>query len=634
MQYWGPAGVTPEDKDLVALGTIEGGVSLAELAKTPPLKTSEALGERTLDRLAVVYGERPFSEIEPLEPDLVGELFVLEHLRPRSTLDDRIQRVLEHAWMSAPSATRDFLERCSADFADHDMIEPLLLAEGTHRQVFERQATLVAIASRLEKSDRVAAATRLLLSALDASPKPPFPEQVLRGLPEGWLDDPESIEGKIIRFEPVPGGINWEAVYYHCLYMFDTRTSAARLAMRLAEQLVSLGEKGQALRLAEACRTFAQRHAKEIGVAEAAAWTTFEGIGPAAERGRDEAFACLQDLISFGEQWPDTPAVVDPVAKACVNVVSLVEDLTDDQRTKIWDYLWRLRERPGLSDYPSHHRIAEAASALIRTSRSSGPFEPAELMAAVDALPHADPLFVVLRARNRLSTALLHIANRNFGALDAVIVDVSDVLQDGPVEAQFMLAESIAGISADLAAAGSLRMARAYAARLDSLEPESYRWVAARNLVVAAAIDANLPEALIDCERFGRSVGDATEESETLIFMYPDAVWHLCNLGLAVREEAGVSAAIREAFALLARLGLSRVHRELCLRMLSAVGSSAGGITSETPVGRATLDGIASLPGESVALDVSGYDEPRYVNASRGLELLGLPLLPGRDPAV
>ena len=143
MQYWGPAGVTPEDKDLVALGTIEGGVSLAELAKTPPLKTSEALGERTLDRLAVVYGERPFSEIEPLEPDLVGELFVLEHLRPRSTLDDRIQRVLEHAWMSAPSATRDFLERCSADFADHDMIEPLLLAEGTHRQVFERQATLV-----------------------------------------------------------------------------------------------------------------------------------------------------------------------------------------------------------------------------------------------------------------------------------------------------------------------------------------------------------------------------------------------------------------------------------------------------------------------------------------------------------
>lgn len=64
-------------------------------------------------------GGAPRELIEPLEPDVVGELFVLEQLSPKSSFHRKGPALIKAAWTISPEEVVSFLSRTSTDFPDH-----------------------------------------------------------------------------------------------------------------------------------------------------------------------------------------------------------------------------------------------------------------------------------------------------------------------------------------------------------------------------------------------------------------------------------------------------------------------------------------------------------------------------------
>ncbi len=68
-----------------------------------------------------------------LQPDIIGELFVLEYLNPQNRDfnklgidDERNTFILEYAWKYNPLATTIFIGRCGQDFLQHESIKELV----------------------------------------------------------------------------------------------------------------------------------------------------------------------------------------------------------------------------------------------------------------------------------------------------------------------------------------------------------------------------------------------------------------------------------------------------------------------------------------------------------------------------
>jgi len=128
IRYWQLAGVTERDRNLLALATISGGL---------PLGTLHAFGDDTLfplptsydaDRYLAMSGRPAIEYLAPLEPDIIGEFFVLEHLRPRHALDiERVDQIRSAAWRASPLGTSVFALRAANDFGLHPTL-PYLLA--------------------------------------------------------------------------------------------------------------------------------------------------------------------------------------------------------------------------------------------------------------------------------------------------------------------------------------------------------------------------------------------------------------------------------------------------------------------------------------------------------------------------
>jgi tetratricopeptide (TPR) repeat protein len=121
--FWQPAGVTEADRNLLALATIAGGLPLATLEALPGGANTDSLPNPKNylpDRYEVMSGQPATERLAPLEPDIIGEFFTLEHVKPRHALDRERASLLRHwAWRLRPEGAISFLSRAALDFRDH-----------------------------------------------------------------------------------------------------------------------------------------------------------------------------------------------------------------------------------------------------------------------------------------------------------------------------------------------------------------------------------------------------------------------------------------------------------------------------------------------------------------------------------
>jgi len=69
------------------------------------------------ERYRIMSGREATSNLAPLEPDMLGELFVLERVRPASVIDEQRGSVLRNlSWNLKPQPMAAFLERTARDF--------------------------------------------------------------------------------------------------------------------------------------------------------------------------------------------------------------------------------------------------------------------------------------------------------------------------------------------------------------------------------------------------------------------------------------------------------------------------------------------------------------------------------------
>ena len=125
--FWKPAGVTKEDKHLLALATMIGGLPVGRLVT---LETHELIpSHRTFEpsHLEVMTGKPADQKIAPLEPDIIGELYALDLMMPAHTADVwRLDLLWRWAWEEAPKDMAAFLRRAMDEFPEHKTLDHLI----------------------------------------------------------------------------------------------------------------------------------------------------------------------------------------------------------------------------------------------------------------------------------------------------------------------------------------------------------------------------------------------------------------------------------------------------------------------------------------------------------------------------
>jgi hypothetical protein len=158
---WEPAGVGEDDphRTLLALSTALGGLRRGDLTRSDVSRMVPAAQFRP--RIYQILTGRPIESrvgtdedavLPGLEPDIVGELFVLEHLASRrDALDDFRQA----AWAIDPYRFSTFLDRATRDFDAHPTIKSLLEPndDDAEKRLYWGRVTPSVVAKMIEAGD-------------------------------------------------------------------------------------------------------------------------------------------------------------------------------------------------------------------------------------------------------------------------------------------------------------------------------------------------------------------------------------------------------------------------------------------------------------------------------------------------
>jgi hypothetical protein len=122
--FWTPAGVGEKEKDVLALVTMAGDIDRGSASL--PRKIGEMIDPKlnfSPRRYRLMSPGSTNTILRPLEPDIIGELFVLEHLNSENPRRDQIKTM---AWVLNREKTTLFLLRVTNDFPKHPTLEYLL----------------------------------------------------------------------------------------------------------------------------------------------------------------------------------------------------------------------------------------------------------------------------------------------------------------------------------------------------------------------------------------------------------------------------------------------------------------------------------------------------------------------------
>lgn len=133
-KFW-LGGVEERHENLVAYATIVGGLKLEQIPQIPLFKKYFPKPEDfRVERIESVTGEIATEQVASLKPNLVGELFVLDHLEPNHALDtSRVSTFAATAWSLHGPATYMFFRRAVDDFPDHPTLKYFLKGRSEKR---------------------------------------------------------------------------------------------------------------------------------------------------------------------------------------------------------------------------------------------------------------------------------------------------------------------------------------------------------------------------------------------------------------------------------------------------------------------------------------------------------------------
>jgi hypothetical protein len=115
--------------NLLALSTTVGGLPLEALRGDWNIELPST-EEFDPDRYGTMSGQRSNELIAPLEPDILGEFFVLEHIKPRSRATNQPADRFRKAAYTLKTEFIDFLNRATQDFPKHISIDLLVSRAG------------------------------------------------------------------------------------------------------------------------------------------------------------------------------------------------------------------------------------------------------------------------------------------------------------------------------------------------------------------------------------------------------------------------------------------------------------------------------------------------------------------------
>lgn len=151
-EHWRKAGVTEKDKNLLALATITAKLDTERISDLDPSLFPSVEGGTSSNsfdplRYQVMVGASAERVLAPLLPDILGELFVLDHLKPRYAGDVQRADILRRtAWDIGSEGIHSFLTRAAVDFPQSETL-PLLDLPPLHTDLEHRSLWGVAAAN-------------------------------------------------------------------------------------------------------------------------------------------------------------------------------------------------------------------------------------------------------------------------------------------------------------------------------------------------------------------------------------------------------------------------------------------------------------------------------------------------------
>ncbi len=274
-RFWKPAEITGADKDLLALATLCGGVGLTDLNALP--EGPGLLDGHDASRYRVMSSRNLFERLAPLEPDILGEWFVLHHLQPGDVPGKRLEDMRDLAWRMAPHGMAVFLDRVSRDFPHHAAFQTIATApaEGNLAAAVLWARVAVNFIGRLAAPDPDAAAR--------------------------WYGDIQTLAAKHPKEEALRE---------------SQATAATNLIYRLAAS-----DPEAAARWYGDIQALAAKHPKEEALRESQARAANNLINRLAASDPDTAERWYGDIQTLAAKHPEEEALRESQAKAATNLI-------------------------------------------------------------------------------------------------------------------------------------------------------------------------------------------------------------------------------------------------------------------------------------------------------------------------
>ncbi|HEX7239254.1 MAG TPA: hypothetical protein VF263_03230, partial [Longimicrobiaceae bacterium] len=113
-------------ENLLVLATLAGGLELSVVGQLNPAIFPSGIGEFDPTRFREMSGTVAIQRLTPLSPDILGELYVLEHLSPENGVDGRLaDEIRRTGWSISPVGMFSFLTRAVQDFPAHPALRLL-----------------------------------------------------------------------------------------------------------------------------------------------------------------------------------------------------------------------------------------------------------------------------------------------------------------------------------------------------------------------------------------------------------------------------------------------------------------------------------------------------------------------------
>ena len=128
LKRWNNAGIEDIDEEVLILATMSNGILLDSKSFTKKETKKFFSKYRSFNKYSIMIGRQVNSEfLAPLEPDLFGELFVLEKLIPKNPLDNSLSiKIITLALgINHGQSLVAFFTRCSQDFPKHQSLKIL-----------------------------------------------------------------------------------------------------------------------------------------------------------------------------------------------------------------------------------------------------------------------------------------------------------------------------------------------------------------------------------------------------------------------------------------------------------------------------------------------------------------------------